>query len=97
MLGHAMALQFRDEIVRKRKLVAYNYLLDELYNVGVYKGRAFFIGGTMRKQRNQYISKYIYAHEARTYQSYRKNHHENNCTQEDRSRPWSAYDGISSW
>ena len=33
-----------------------NYILDELYNEGAHKGRAFFIGGTMRKQRNQYIS-----------------------------------------
>ena len=56
MFDHARALQFRDGIVRKHKLVTSNYILDELFNVGVYKGRAFFIGGAMRKQRNQDIS-----------------------------------------
>jgi hypothetical protein len=33
MLDHARALQFRDEIVRKRKLVTSNYILDELYTL----------------------------------------------------------------
>jgi predicted nucleic acid-binding protein len=30
---HARALQFRDKIVRKRKLVTSNYILDELYTL----------------------------------------------------------------
>jgi predicted nucleic acid-binding protein len=30
---HARALQFRDKIVHKRKLVTSNYILDELYTL----------------------------------------------------------------
>jgi len=31
--NHVRALQFRDEIVGKRKLVTSNYILDELYTL----------------------------------------------------------------